>query len=70
MDINLKSSNGLVLTRKVTALDPAARVIIVIQYDEPAYRNIAANVGAIGYILKDNIRINILLYRRILLENS
>ena len=55
MDINLKTSNGLILTRKITALDPAAKVIIVTQYDEPAYREFATNVGATGYVLKDNI---------------
>ena len=55
MDINLKATNGLILTRKITTLDPAAKVIIVTQYDEPAYREIASNVGTMGYVLKDNI---------------
>jgi len=55
MDINLQGTNGFILTRKITTIDPAAKVIIVTQYDEPTYREIASNVGAIGYVLKDNI---------------
>lgn len=55
MDINLKFSNGLLLTKEITALDPAARIIIVTQYDEPDYREFASNAGAVGYVLKEHI---------------
>ena len=55
MDINLGETNGLDITRSITQFDPTAKIIILTQYDEPAYRKIASNHGACGYVLKDNL---------------
>ena len=55
MDIKLQGMNGLEGTRRLTSEFPGANVVIVTQYDDPAYRDEARNVGARAYILKDRL---------------
>ena len=55
MDIKLQGMNGLEGTRRLTSEHPGANVVIVTQYDDPAYRDEARNVGARGYVLKDRL---------------
>ncbi|MBN1352068.1 response regulator transcription factor [candidate division KSB1 bacterium] len=55
MDIQLEKGNGLTATKMILELDPAAKILIVSQYDESAYREAAKNIGARGYVLKDNL---------------
>jgi two-component system response regulator YesN len=55
MDIQLKNMDGLTATKLIRNTDPAAKVIIVTQYDEPEYRKMAKNAGAIDYIVKDRL---------------
>lgn len=55
MDIKLPGMNGLEGTRRLTREHPGANVVIVTQYDDPAYRDEAREVGARGYILKDRL---------------
>lgn len=55
MDINLGKTNGLDITKTIIEFDQTARIIILTQYNEPAYRKIAANHGACAYVLKDNL---------------
>ena len=55
MDIQLKNMDGLTATKLIRKSDPAAKIIMVTQYDEPAYRELAFNAGAIGYVLKEQL---------------
>lgn len=55
MDIDIEGMNGLKATRKIRTLDPQARIIIVTQYDSPAFRKAAEDAGAAGYVLKEQL---------------
>ena len=55
MDIQLKNMDGLTATKLIRNSDPAAKIIIVTQYDDPEYRKMAKDIGVIDYILKDNL---------------
>jgi DNA-binding NarL/FixJ family response regulator len=55
MDIKLPGMNGLEGTRCLTSEHPGANIVIVTQYDEPAYRDEARMVGARGFVLKDRL---------------
>ena len=55
MDIQLKEMDGLVATRAILFADPTAKIVIVTQYNDSKYRKFAENVGACGYVLKDNL---------------
>jgi CheY-like chemotaxis protein len=51
MDIEMKGLDGIQATRQILQLDPGARVIIVTQHDDLAWR-----AGACGYALKDDLK--------------
>jgi DNA-binding NarL/FixJ family response regulator len=36
-------------------MDPAARIVLVSDYDDAAMRESARHAGACGYVLKDNL---------------
>jgi len=55
MDIKLKKVDGLTATQKIRDADPAARVIILTQYEDALYREAAQKAGARDYILKENL---------------
>ncbi len=55
MDIDLEGMNGILATRKIRAMAPDARIIIVTQYDSPAFRKAAEQAGAAGYVLKEQL---------------
>jgi DNA-binding NarL/FixJ family response regulator len=52
MDIELPDANGLDLTRRIKARDPAIRILVVSLYDGPEYREAAARNGADGFLSK------------------
>jgi DNA-binding NarL/FixJ family response regulator len=52
MDIELPDANGLDLTRRIKARDPATRILVVSLYDGPEYREAAARNGADGFLSK------------------
>ena len=52
MDIELPDANGLDLTRRIKARDPAMRVLVISLYDGPEYREAAAKNGADGFLSK------------------
>jgi len=55
MDIAMNTMDGIAATRQITAADPAAKVIIVTNYDEADLREAARQAGACGYVLKENL---------------
>ncbi len=55
MDIALERLNGLKASQKIRQIAPAAKIIIVTQYDEPEYREAAKEMGAYAFVLKDNL---------------
>ena len=55
MDLHMARLGGLEATRRIRAAFPAARVVIVTQYDDAHYREAASAAGACGYVLKDNL---------------
>lgn len=57
MDINLAGdTNGIDATSRIRAFDPNAKIIMVTSYDEKDLRQAAAAAGAIGFVLKDDLR--------------
>ena len=55
MDVRLPDLSGLEAARAIRAIHPPSRVIIVTSYDQPFLRQTASEVGAIAYVLKDNL---------------
>lgn len=55
MDISLCQTDGIAATRRIIADDPAARVVIVTNFDEDDLRDEARMAGACGYVLKENL---------------
>lgn len=55
MDIDVGEMDGITATRKIKAVDPDARIIIVTNYDKPDLRAEAIKAGASGYVLKENL---------------
>jgi DNA-binding NarL/FixJ family response regulator len=47
--------DGIQATRQIKAADPAAKIVIVTDYDDDALRAAAMRAGACGYALKDNL---------------
>lgn len=56
IDIDMKGGDGIQATRQILKLDPGARVIIVTQHGDPAWRAAASAAGAHGYVLKDDLK--------------
>lgn len=52
MDIKLPDQNGLEITRRVKALHPEIRVIMLTSYDFPEYREAARASGAYDFVSK------------------
>jgi len=55
MDLQMARMGGIEATRRVLAAHPAARVLIVTDYDDQHWRAAAAEAGACGYLVKDNL---------------
>jgi CheY-like chemotaxis protein len=65
MDIQMKNTNGLAATQEILAEYKDAKVVIVTNYNDPQFRELAAQAGAVDYVLKENL----LDIRRILQES-
>jgi DNA-binding NarL/FixJ family response regulator len=55
MDVQLPDLSGLAAASANRAVDPPSRVIIVSSYDQPFLRQTARELGAIAYVLKDEL---------------
>jgi len=55
MDVMMEPMDGISATRAIITIDPKARVIIVTQHDEERLKIAAHEVGAIGFVLKENL---------------
>lgn len=55
MDIELKTLDGLSAAREIRAIDESARIVILTQYNEPAYHAAAMELGANGFLVKDRL---------------
>jgi CheY-like chemotaxis protein len=55
MDIRMPRMDGLTATRQIRQFHPAARVVVVTDYDDEDLRKAASEAGACGYALKQNL---------------
>ena len=55
MDIRMKQVDGIEATKRIKAIDPAAKIVIVTVYDDSELRRAAMDAGACDYALKDNL---------------
>jgi DNA-binding NarL/FixJ family response regulator len=53
MDIRMPVTNGIEATRRITAADPAIRVLVLTTFDLDEYAFGALQAGASGFLLKD-----------------
>lgn len=60
MDINMPKLDGLDCTRKVTQQHPGVSIIALSQYDEKRFVKRMIKNGAVGYLLKDSSRNDLL----------
>ena len=54
MDLNMPGMSGLETTRRMKALDPGVRVIVVSLHDGPEFRTAALNAGAENLVAKQD----------------
>ena len=55
MDIELDGMDGIAATRALRGMDAAAHVIMVTAHGGEPYRRAAADAGAEGFVLKENL---------------
>lgn len=53
MDIRMSVVDGIEATKRIRILDPAAKIVIVTDFDDRELREAALREGACGYALKD-----------------
>lgn len=52
MDIDMPGMNGLDAAKKIMALDPKAKIVMVTSANKTEMRNEAEKIGSVGYITK------------------
>lgn len=55
MDVAMPHMDGISATIEILRKSPAAKILIVTQYNEPRLAEAAAKAGACGFILKDDL---------------
>ena len=55
MDIEMGKTDGLTAARQIKTEFADAKIIIVTNYDDDAFRKSAREAGAVDYILKENL---------------
>ena len=53
MDVSMLPMDGITATRQIVARFPAARIVILTQYDDARFTRAAQQAGACGYMLKN-----------------
>jgi DNA-binding NarL/FixJ family response regulator len=67
IDISLKGSNGIELTKNLKARYPALPILVLSMHDESLYAERALRAGALGYIMKEEASEQVLVgIRRVL----
>lgn len=70
IDIALKTSNGIELTKNLRAISPDFPVLVVSMHDENLYAERAIRAGAMGYLMKQEAADKIVVALRRLLEGE
>ena len=60
VDLSLKDSNGMDLIKDISALMPAAAILVLSMHDESFYAERALRAGAQGYVMKEEGTDNII----------
>ncbi len=60
LDINMPRMNGIAVTEQIRKEYPEVKIIALSMYKQPSYINRMMNLGAMGYILKDEGKDSIL----------
>jgi DNA-binding NarL/FixJ family response regulator len=55
MDTGMKDLDGIAVSKRIKAMDPSARIVLISDYDDAVLRESARRAGACGYVLKDNL---------------
>lgn len=55
MDVAMRERDGISATAEIIAAHPAARVVMVTDYDDADLRDAARAAGAYAYVLKENL---------------
>src|ERR1044071_1712865 len=55
MDVVMPGTDGITATREIHQAFPQAKIVIVTSYDDDDLRQAAAEAGACGYVLKENL---------------
>jgi CheY-like chemotaxis protein len=55
MDVAMKVMDGLTATRLITSKFPGSHIMIITQHNNPKLRERALEVGAAGFLLKENL---------------
>lgn len=55
MDLKMPEMDGLSATAALRSFDPATRIVIVTNYDDPVLRDAARRAGACGFVPKENL---------------
>jgi len=55
MDIEMGIMDGIAASKKIIQKYPQAKIMIVTQYNDAAYREAAKKMGVIAYVLKEDL---------------
>lgn len=59
LDVGLPGRNGLLLARALTDRHPDLRVVMLTIHDDPDYVRVALTAGALGYVLKHRLGVDL-----------